>query len=223
MDTRTYASATDMCGRLAGRLSDDTLGTIREYYAAGEWDLADATLLLNLAYEDVGVTDEERDLIRSFLGDPESPDLLDIPAIGEVPLRHRFTDAPANAPEPARADALLSTEALRHNAGRVTRAWREPLDGVRDGATWVYMVEVAEGADELKVYSGLPSRLWIALKEKWGGGSGRRGTFFTAVPSRRIGGCPADRDRGQTGPSAPRARRARSSGQGRDAGSRSGP
>ncbi len=95
------ASITLVCGLLAGRLSDDTQGTVREHYAAGEWGLADGTLLLNLAYEDVGITSDERDLIRSFLADPDIPDLLAVPVTDEVRPLYRFTqNAPRARPTP---------------------------------------------------------------------------------------------------------------------------
>ncbi|MEU5940099.1 hypothetical protein ABZ807_13080 [Micromonospora sp. NPDC047548] len=169
MDEKTYAAVTEVCARLAGRLSDDTLSTVREHYAAGEWDLADDTLLLNLAYEVVSITPNERDLIRSFLGDPDNPDLLNVPVIAEVPPPpYRFSPTgPANAPDPTRADILLSTEAPRRGGHSLYRAWRDPFDGAPDGATWVYVLRVAEGADELKAYSGLTARLWTDLREKW--------------------------------------------------------
>ncbi|HVK22112.1 MAG TPA: hypothetical protein VM677_12200 [Actinokineospora sp.] len=169
MDVQTYASVSAVCARLAGRLSDDTLGTVREHYAAGEWDLADGTLLLNLAYAGVGITLEERDLIRLFLGDPDSPDLLAVPVVDTVPLRYAFTAIPpADAPDPSKADIVLATDAPRHGGKRLRRVWREPLAGAPDGATWVYVLQVAAGTDELKAYSGLSSRLWVALQAKWG-------------------------------------------------------
>lgn len=169
MDAKTYAAVADVCARLAGRLSDDTLGTVREHYAAGEWDLADATLLLNLAFEGVGTTPGEQELIRSFLGDPDSPELRDVPVVAEAPPpAYRFgPTGPADAPDPTRADALLSADAPRHGGHRLFRAWRQPHDGARDGASWVYVLLVAEGADPLSAYSGLSSRLWTALREKW--------------------------------------------------------
>ncbi|QQQ75492.1 hypothetical protein IOD16_31060 [Saccharothrix sp. 6-C] len=34
--------------------------------------------------------------------------------------------------------------------------------------TWVCGLQVAEGTDELKAYSGPVSRLWVVLKEKYG-------------------------------------------------------
>ncbi|MBW4721993.1 hypothetical protein [Saccharothrix obliqua] len=170
MDTKLYAAVTDVCARLAGRLSDDTLGTAREHFAAGEWDLAESTLLLNLAYEGVGVTVEERDLIRSFLSDPDNPDLADVPVVDEVPpLRYRFSPTgPAGAPDPSRADILLSADAPRHGGRRLRCAWREAAEGAPDGSTWVYVLQVSDGTDVLKAYSGLASRLWLVLKEKYG-------------------------------------------------------
>ncbi|WP_203696346.1 hypothetical protein [Catellatospora coxensis] len=168
MDGKSYAAATEVCARLAGRLSDDALGAVRDQYAAGEWALADDTLLLNLAYENVGVTSRERDLIRSFLGDPDSPDLREVGVVAEPPLPYRFTaTGPARGPDPARADVLLSAETERHRALGLYRAWREPLDGAPDGATWVYVLRVAEDADELKTFSAVTSRLWTGLQEKW--------------------------------------------------------
>ncbi|MFE9694565.1 hypothetical protein [Micromonospora sp. NPDC005806] len=169
MDAKTYATITEVCARLAGRLSDDVLGTVREHYAAGEWYLADGTLLGNLAYQGVGITREEQDLIRSFLYEPDTPDLLDVPVIAEAPpLAYRFSPrGPAGAPDPSRADSLLPAYAMREGAQRLHRAWRDPLDGAPDGATWVYVVRVAEGADELKTFSGLTAVLWTDLREKW--------------------------------------------------------
>lgn len=91
-----------------------------------------------------------------------------MPVVDEVALLYRFSPTdPAGAPDPNRADIVLSADAPRHGR-RLRRAWREPLDGARDGATWVYVPQVAEGTDELKSYSGLVSRLWVVLKEKWG-------------------------------------------------------
>ncbi|RKT57317.1 hypothetical protein [Saccharothrix australiensis] len=170
MDVKLYAAVTDVCARLAGRLSDDTLGTVREHFAAGEWELAESTLLLNLAYEGVGITGEERDLLRSFLDDPDNPDLADVPVVDQVPPpRYRFSSTgPAGAQDPSKADILLSTDARYHGGRRLRRAWREPVEGAPDGSTWVYVLQVAEGTDELKAYSGLVSRLWVVLKEKCG-------------------------------------------------------
>ncbi|MEV0050813.1 hypothetical protein AB0H34_10010 [Saccharopolyspora shandongensis] len=169
MDVKTYAAVTDVCARLAGRLSDDTLGVVRDQYAAGESDLAESTLLLNLEGEGVGITREEQDLIRSTLDDPGNPDLDDVPVIDAVPpLQYRFSPTgPAEAPDPSRADIVLSTDAPRHGGHRLRRAWREPLAGAHDAAAWVYVLQVAEGTDELSAYAGLSSRLWVALKEKW--------------------------------------------------------
>ncbi|MGQ5264691.1 hypothetical protein ACTWLT_28470 [Micromonospora sp. ZYX-F-536] len=169
MDAKTYATATEVCRRLAGRLSDDVLGTVRENYAAGEFDLADNTLLLSLAYYGVGITVEEQTLMRSFLGDPDGPDLADVPVIAEVPPPpYRFSPAgPADAPDPTQADALLSADAPRRHGRSLHRAWRAPLDGAPDGAAWSYVLRVAEGTDELAAYSGAMAQLWISLKQKW--------------------------------------------------------
>jgi hypothetical protein len=169
MDVKTYAAVTDVCARLAGRLSDDALRSVREDYSGGEPGLAEATLLLSLAYEGVGITREEHDLIRSTLDDPDNPYLADVPIVDAVPpLRYSFSPTgPAGAPDPSRADIVLSTDAPRHGGRRLRRAWREPLEGAQDGAAWVYVLQVAAGTDELSAYAGLASRLWVVLQEKW--------------------------------------------------------
>ncbi|WP_410813791.1 hypothetical protein [Micromonospora sp. 067-2] len=169
MDAKTYATVTEMCRRLAGRLSDDVLGTVRENYAAGEFDLADSTLLLSLAYYGVGVTVEEQALLRSFLGDPDGPDLAEVPIIADVPAPpYRFSPTgPEDAPDPTRADALLAADAPRRHGRVLHRAWRAPLDGAPDAAAWSYVLQVAEGTDELSTYSGVMAQLWISLKQKW--------------------------------------------------------
>ncbi|WP_406079425.1 hypothetical protein [Micromonospora sp. NBC_00858] len=169
MDAKTYATVTEVCRRLAGRLSDDILGTVRENYAAGEFDLADNTLLLSLAYYGVGITLEEQTLMRSFVGDPDGSDLADVPLIAEVPAPpYRFSPiGPADAPDPTPADTLLSADAPRRHGRSLHRAWRAPLDGAPDAAAWLYVLQVAEGTDELATYSGVMTQLWISLKQKW--------------------------------------------------------
>ncbi|GAB3932184.1 hypothetical protein [Micromonospora vulcania] len=168
MDVQTYAVVGEVCRLLAGRLSDDALGTVREDYAAGELDLADGKLLLNLAYQSVGITTEERDLIRSFLGDPDDPDLLDVPVIAEVPPPpYRFSPiGPATAPDPTPVDVLLAAEAPQRRAHHLHRVWRTPLDGAPDEAAWLYVLQVPEGVDELSTHSGLMAQLWISLGNK---------------------------------------------------------
>ncbi|MFF0151681.1 hypothetical protein [Micromonospora sp. NPDC005203] len=169
MDAKTYATVADVCRRLAGRLPDDVLGTVRENYAAGEFDLADATLLLSLALHGVGITSAERALLRAFVAEPDGCDLADVPAVAEVPpLSYRFSvDGPPDAPNPAPADTLLSADAPRRHGRSLHRAWRTPLDGAPDAAAWTYVLLVAEGADEPSTYSGVQSTLWVALGQRW--------------------------------------------------------
>ncbi|HEX7307779.1 hypothetical protein [Lentzea sp.] len=169
MDVKTYAAVTDLCARLAGRLEDDTLRSVREDYFGGEPAQAEATLLLSMAYENVGITQDERALIASTSDDPDSPDLAAVPAIDEVPpVAYRFSaSAPPAAPDPSRADVVLSADAARHGGRRLRRAWREPLDGAPDTAKWVYVLQTSAGADPLGAFAGLSGRLWVVLKEKW--------------------------------------------------------
>ncbi|NKE56560.1 hypothetical protein FXN61_06825 [Lentzea sp. PSKA42] len=169
MDVKTYAAVTDVCARLAGRLPDDNLRSVREDYFGGEPVQAEATLLLTMAYENIGITTEERDLIASTLEDPHSADLAAVPHVDEVPpVPYRFSAiAPTSAPDPTKADIVLTADAARHGVRRVRRAWREPLEGAPDGAKWVYVLQTDGNADLLGVFSGLSSRLWVVLQEKW--------------------------------------------------------
>jgi hypothetical protein len=169
MDVKTYATVTDLCARLAGRLEDDTLRSVREDYFGGEPAQAEATLLLSMAYENIGLTAAERDLIASTLDDPNSSDLAAVPSIDRVPpVAYRFSStAPANAPDPSKADIVLSADAARHGGRRLRRAWREPLDGAPDGAKWVYVLQTSENANLLGAFTALSGRLWVVLKEKW--------------------------------------------------------
>jgi hypothetical protein len=161
-----YAALTEACALLAGRLPDDSLSSVRDFYAAGEWQLGDDTLLMGLAYYGVGITDAERELLRSFLGDPYGADLNAVPALAEVPpIPYRFS--PAGGPDPAAVDAFLTAEAARRGYLRLYRAWREPLPGAPDGATWVYLVRVPEGTDELKAHSGLGAQLRAHVRAEW--------------------------------------------------------
>ncbi|MFC4565460.1 hypothetical protein ACFO4E_26685 [Nocardiopsis mangrovi] len=161
MDAVTYAAVVDVCARLAGRMSDVALGAARDFYSVGEWDLAEGTLLVNLEYEGVTLTREERELIRSTLEDPDAPELAAVAVIEAVPPpRYRFAPAaPAGAPDPAPADRILSADAPLHGGRLLRRTWREPCSGARDAAGWVYVLEVAAGADALSAACGLGSRL----------------------------------------------------------------
>lgn len=169
MDVKTYATIVDLSGRLAGRLSDTVLDAVRTHYFAGEEVIAESALLLGLAYEGVGVTQEEHDLVRSVLDDPDNPDLDAVAVIDAVPApAYRFAPtAPSDAPNPGPADELLTQEVQRHGGVRLLRTWREPLNGSHGGPTWVYLPVVRPDADELRAYSGLSSRLWVVLAEKW--------------------------------------------------------
>ncbi|GLY47465.1 hypothetical protein [Lentzea sp. NBRC 102530] len=169
MDVKTYATVTDVCARLAGRLEDDTLRSVREDYFGGEPAQAEATLLMSMAYENIGLTPEERDLIASTLDDPHDTDLAAVPTIPEVPpVAYRFTaHAPSTAPDPSKADIVLSADAARHGGHRLRRAWREPLEGAPDVAKWVYVLQTNPAANLLGAFSGLSGRLWVVLKEKW--------------------------------------------------------
>lgn len=168
MDALTYDIVCQVCRMLAGRLPDDVLDAVRSFYAAGEWDLGDATLLLGLAGEGVGITGTERDRIRSVLGDPHSPELGEVPSIDRIPLSYRFdATGPPEAADPSESDALLTANAPLHGGRELRRAWREPLDeSAPNPAGWVYLVSASASTDELSAYSGLSSTLWVTLRVK---------------------------------------------------------
>ncbi|OLF16199.1 hypothetical protein [Actinophytocola xanthii] len=169
MDVKTYATVVELCARFAGRLPDDVLDAVRSHYFGGEELIAESALLLGLAYDGVAITREEKELIRSVLDDPDNPDLDDIAVVEELPPpAYRFSPTgPADVPVPTRADAVLSEEAPRHGGRRLRRTWREPTGPDAAGGTWLYVLQVAPGSDELRAYSALSSRLWVVLHEKW--------------------------------------------------------
>ncbi|MFB9239346.1 hypothetical protein ACFFWC_28065 [Plantactinospora siamensis] len=169
MDAQTYSSIVAMCAGLAGRLSDDVLGVVREHYSAGEWELAESALLLGLRNETIGITGVEADAIRSVLEDPNTPDLAAVTIIEALPPRaYSFQPTgPSTAPTSRSADQLLSAAAPRHGGLDLRRAWREPLADVSGTGTWTYLLLVVPGTDELPTYAGLSSELWVGLHEKW--------------------------------------------------------
>jgi len=167
VDVRTYATLTDVCGWLAGRLSDTVLDAVRVNYYVGEDVMAESAMLLGLAMENVGITAEEREEIRSVLDDPDDPDLDAVPTIAEVPpTAYRFGTGPVTAPDPHRADEVIAMEAPRHQGRRVCRTWRVPLTDP-DHGTWLYVVRVAAGADVLRAYSGISSTLNVQAQLTW--------------------------------------------------------
>lgn len=167
MDARTYATLTEVCGWLAGRLSDTVLDAVRVHYSVGEEVLAESAMLLGLAMENVGITAGERERIRSVLDDPGDPDLDAVPEVARVPPpAFHFVAAPPAAPDPGRADEVILAQAPRHGGSRVHRTWRVPVDDP-DHGTWLYVVEVTPGADVLSAYSALTSTLNVEARLLW--------------------------------------------------------
>jgi hypothetical protein len=171
MDVKTYVALTDVCGWLAGRLSDTVLDAVRVNYYVGEDVMAESAMLLGLAIENVGITPEEREEIRSVLDDPNNPDLDDVPSVAEVPVpAYRFMTSPppgpVTAPDPCRADEVLAAEAPNHQGRRVRRTWRVPLNDP-DHGTWLYVVQVPPGANVLRAYSGISSKLNVEAQLTW--------------------------------------------------------
>ncbi|MEU5692821.1 hypothetical protein [Actinosynnema sp. NPDC020468] len=183
MDLMTGIAVDEVCARLAGRLSDDVQRTVREHFAAGEWTVGESVLLLSLAREGVGITRAERDLIRFFSADPDAPELARVPEVPAPPTPrfHFRPDGPAHAPDPSRADAVLATGAAELGGRRLSRAWREPLDG--GSGDWVHLLEVGDDVNELAVYSSLSSLLWDSSREKGNLeiGTGRWRLYHAAV------------------------------------------
>ncbi|PPK67922.1 hypothetical protein V5P93_007267 [Actinokineospora auranticolor] len=169
---RHHSTATEVCRRLAGRLSDDVLSVVQSQVFAGELEIARSSLLLNLQYEGVAITAEEADLIRVLLDDPLDAELAEVPVLAAPPApAYRFSaTAPADAPDPAGADQAIAVEAARLGGRRVRRAWREPITpnpAAVNPATWVYLVQVLPGADELRAHSAISAQLWVRRQEKW--------------------------------------------------------
>ncbi|GAA3022251.1 hypothetical protein [Actinokineospora globicatena] len=169
MDQPQYATATEVCRRLSGRLTDDVVSVVQSQFFAGEREMALSALLLNLQYEGVGITEDEAELIRALLDDPHDPELGEVAVVATPPApSYRFSPTgPADAPDPSGADRVIAGEAAVAGGRRVRRVWRDPLPDAANPATWVYLVQVAPGADELRAHSAISSRLWVARQEKW--------------------------------------------------------
>ncbi|MGW0480624.1 hypothetical protein [Nonomuraea sp. NPDC003214] len=168
MDVTRYTNATVLCRRLAGRLSDVVLESVRVYYFVGEDGLADDTLLVNLVIEEVQIDPAERDLLRAVVGDPNAPEIDRLRVVDKPASRtHDFRrTAPPSAPDPSRADDLLATEAERQRVHGLYRTWRSSADSAEAG-TWLYVALVDDTADELRVHSALSSMLGTALGLAW--------------------------------------------------------
>lgn len=181
MDEKQYAAAVDLCGRLTGRLPDGVHAVVRSYFAAGEDQLALATLLPQLRYDGVPVTPEEVALIRAVLEDPYTSVLAANQAMGlfadleavtaaaapDVPDYRFSPDAPAGAPDPARTDVTAIAAAARISARSVARVWRDAGAATAEASTWVYIVHVSAGADPLQAFSSVSSVLWREARVDW--------------------------------------------------------
>lgn len=64
----------------------------------------------------------------------------------------------------------------------------------RRGDVGVYMLEIAEGTDNLKAYSGIASGPWVEVMEKWQVEVVVEGRAAAAVPGRRAGRRTADEE-----------------------------
>ncbi|RLK60355.1 hypothetical protein [Actinokineospora cianjurensis] len=169
MDQPQHATATEVCRRLSGRLTDDVVSVVQSQFFAGEEEMARSSLLLNLQYEGVGITEEEADLIRRLLDDPHDPELAEVAVVATAPPpAYQFSPTgPADAPDPTGADRVIAGEAAGTGGRGVRRVWREPLPDAANPATWVYLVQVPPGADELRAHNAISSRLWVSRQEKW--------------------------------------------------------
>ncbi len=169
MDEQQHATATEVSRRLAGRLSDDVVSVVQSQFHAGEDELARSSLLLNLQYQGVAITLEERELVRGLLADPQDPELLGVSLAETAPApAYRFSPTgPPEAPDPTGADQVVAAQAALVGGERVRRAWREPLPEAANPARWVYLVQVAPGVDELRAHSAISAQLWVSRQEKW--------------------------------------------------------
>ncbi|OLR90928.1 hypothetical protein [Actinokineospora bangkokensis] len=172
MDVAHHATATEVARRLSGRLSDEVVAVVQSWFAAGEHGLAVAALVLNLQAEGVAVTTQEAALVRALAAeDPSTADLAraDL-ALADLapPPAYRFSPTgPPEAPDPTPVDRVLAAEAPPLGARRVRRAWRDPLPEAPNRPTWVHLVQVAAGVDELSVLGTLAARVWVRTQQRW--------------------------------------------------------
>jgi hypothetical protein len=113
----------------------------------------------------------EDDVLESIplLDERNRPDLSNlVVANSQPPLRYVFSSSgPPDAPCPCQADAVLTSKSPAYGGYQLCRTWRQPLEQAPDRAKWVYLLLVADDANELGAHSGLSGHLGIDLGEKW--------------------------------------------------------
>ena len=137
--------------RLAGRIPDDVLATLREQLAAWMWDWLTGSLVGYLTDGRIALDDTERTLLDQIAGPgaavkiPESD--IEFPA-------YQFSE---EGPKPAEEEHwLVETVPSLPAARRLSGAYRRPANETAIPlATWVYLVEVDPGADVAHLQSQL--------------------------------------------------------------------
>lgn len=145
------AAAVELLRRLAGRIPDDTLRTLREQLAAWMWDWLTGSLVGCLTDARIALDDSERALLDQIAGPgaagkiPETD--IEFPA-------YRFS---SEGPEPAEEEKwLVRTVSSLPVGRRLSAAYRRPAnEAALPVATWVYLVEVDPGADIAHLQSQL--------------------------------------------------------------------
>jgi hypothetical protein len=61
----------------------------------------------------------------------------------------------------------LTSKSPAYGGFQLRRTWRQPLERAPDRAKWVYLLLIADDANELGAHSGLSGHLWVDLGEKW--------------------------------------------------------
>ena len=122
--------------------------------------MAEECLVLNVDSDNIGVTDGELRLMRAVVDESLVED-LNIATAPHVPaLKYSFSPvAPGGAISPVDADRLLTELASKFEVRRILRTWREPVGDAPDGSTWIYIVELPGGFDEMQYFSTLSSQL----------------------------------------------------------------
>lgn len=137
--------------RLAGRIPDGVLATLREQLAAWMWDWLAGTLVGHLTDAPIVLDAVERALLDQLAGPGTA---AKIPETDTGLPAYQFS---SDGPEPAEEEQwLVRTVASLPAARRLSAAYRSPAnEAALPVPTWVYLVETEPGADVAHLQSQL--------------------------------------------------------------------
>jgi hypothetical protein len=148
--------------RLAGRIPDDELASLRTSLGAGELDELEWSLVYLLRDGAVWLDEAELALLPMARTQPDNPFVANLPRTGDPTPEYRFEPADASADDDRLLGPAGSTPTLR----RVVKARRIPVNDVAAGPDKViYVAEFAASENIARQQVGLDWGLGGALFE----------------------------------------------------------